>query len=113
VKVMGALVDIAPDRGPWDAQSLVDGGGEIVRRLWLGCRTSAELVRGADELASLHPTAGEEDALHVSPVVPSGMARLVDSGSTTEFTGHDDQRVLQKPLRLQIVKQGRQGSIGG
>src|SRR5262249_20277876 len=112
VKRVRPLAGVAPDSRLRNAQGLVNRGGQVVGRLRIGGRARAELVRGADNAASLYAAAGKEDRLHAAPVVPPRKARLVDLGRAAEFAGHDDERVLQKALGFEIVEEGRQGPVG-
>ena len=60
---------VVPLRLAVNAQGLVDGRGQVLRRLWVGRRERALAIRGADHRAAADAAAGQEHRLHRSPVL--------------------------------------------
>lgn len=72
IDVVGAVGVIFPSGGFGDAEGLVDGGGEVFRRLRGEDGVGTEGIGGSDDASPLNASSGEEDGLGGSPVIASG-----------------------------------------
>src|SRR6478735_10403363 len=71
VNVMRPTFGVLPGRRLRQAERLVDGRGQVLRRLRVGRRLPANLVGGADHGPAAYASAGQEDTLDGPPVVPA------------------------------------------
>src|SRR5262249_9684484 len=61
------------------------------------------------DTAALHPTAGHENTPHAGPVIAA--AARVELRRSPELARAHDQGAIEKAGALQVVEQGRVGSI--
>src|SRR6185436_17438591 len=79
--------------------------------------TKADLISGADYLASLDPSAGhphrKAPGVVIAPVLRAGSGGVrIRERSAAELATPDDQCVLQQPARLEVGQQPGDGFIG-
>src|SRR5690242_9251032 len=63
VDVVRPIQRVLPNDRRGQSKRLVDGRGHVFRRLRIGARITAGLVRGADDRAAAHSAPREEDGL--------------------------------------------------
>ena len=73
------------------------------------CNLAAEPVRRADDLAGLHPAAGEQRAADLRPVIAPGVR--VDLRGASELAPRHHRHVLVQPTLMQILDERAHGLI--
>ena len=69
IDVMRSAQFVVPGHFVRQAQSVVDGGREVLGRLGIGGGVATDLVRGTDHATSFDAPTGQPDGLNGSPVV--------------------------------------------
>ncbi len=110
-EMMGASETIVDHLVRIEAEAGEDGGREIAGRDGILVGVGPDLVAGPPGLASLNPSAREDDAVTVGPMVPS--AGGIDPRRSTKFTRGDDESAVEQSPLVEVLQQGGIGLIGG
>src|SRR6516225_10339429 len=92
-------------RADIDAEMAVQRRQHVLRRLGIRARKSAARIRGADDPAAEHRTAGERRAEYIRIMIAPRI--VVDAWGAAELTPGDDQRRFQKAALLKVLNEGR------
>lgn len=109
-EVLWAAVGVGQGDGVWvDSELVVDRGEDLLDVDWSVLSDFTEAVGGSDELAVLHAAASQEERRGAGPVISAGVS--VDPRSSSELSGHHDDRVVESTSDFQVFNQGTQRSI--
>ena len=90
-------------------QGLVDNGTQIEGAHRSFNRMLGFGIGGADDLAVSIAPAGNQNTLSPTPMVTTGV--FVDDWRASEFTGRDDQRIIEQAALRQVGDEHPDGSI--